>query len=77
MLLTQGERILRLGEMCRKLETEEEKVLPFFAPSLSEEEQEQVAIVENEPGLEALIQVRQLQYSKCTVCCKSVSLASQ
>ena len=43
--------------MCRKLETEEEKVLPFYAPSLSEEEQEQVASIENEPGFEELAQV--------------------
>uniref|UniRef100_H2YV41 Dynein regulatory complex protein 1 n=2 Tax=Ciona savignyi TaxID=51511 RepID=H2YV41_CIOSA len=37
-----GEQILRLSEMCRKLETEEEKVLPFYASSLSQEEQEDV-----------------------------------
>lgn len=43
--------------MCRKLETEEEKVLPFYVTSLSEEEQKQVASVENEPGFEALAQV--------------------
>ena len=35
----QGERILKLAEMCRKLETEEEKVLPFYASSLTEQEQ--------------------------------------
>jgi len=29
-----GEHILRLAEMCRKLETEEEKVLPFYSTSL-------------------------------------------
>ena len=28
--------------MCRKLETEEEKVLPFYATSLTKEEQEDV-----------------------------------
>ncbi|NWT57221.1 DRC2 protein, partial [Erythrocercus mccallii] len=32
--------ILRLAEMCRRLETEEEKVLPFYASSLAEKEQQ-------------------------------------
>ena len=27
-----AERILKLGELCRKLETEQEKVLPFCSP---------------------------------------------
>lgn len=43
--------------MCRKLETEEEKVLPFYSSSLSAEEDEQVASVEAEPALETLAQV--------------------
>ena len=30
--LGSAERILRLGELCRKLETEQEKVLPFCSP---------------------------------------------
>ncbi|NXA73697.1 DRC2 protein, partial [Thryothorus ludovicianus] len=34
------QRILRLAEMCRRLETEEEKVLPFYPSSLSEGEQQ-------------------------------------
>lgn len=33
-----GDGILRLAEMCRKLETEEEKVLPFYVSSLTSEE---------------------------------------
>ncbi|KFO72604.1 Coiled-coil domain-containing protein 65, partial [Cuculus canorus] len=33
------ERILQLAEMCRRLETEEEKVLPFYPSSLAEDEQ--------------------------------------
>lgn len=57
MLFIQGERILRLSEMCRKLETEEEKVLPFYSSSLSSEEEDQVASVEGEPAFEALAQV--------------------
>lgn len=35
-----GERILKLAEMCRKLETEEEKVLPFYSSSLDDEEED-------------------------------------
>lgn len=34
-----GERILKLAEMCRKSETEEEKVLPLYASSLTPEEE--------------------------------------
>lgn len=30
--LESAERILKLGELCRKLETEQEKVLPFCTP---------------------------------------------
>ena len=30
--------------MCRKLETEEEKVLPFYASSLTKEEQEDIEV---------------------------------
>ena len=57
LFFMQGERILKLAEMCRKLETEEEKVLPFYSSSLSPEEDEQVASVEAEPALETLAQV--------------------
>jgi len=38
----QVELIMKVAEMCRKLETEEEKVLPFYASSLTTEEQEDV-----------------------------------
>ena len=51
---------MKLAEMCRKLETEEEKVLPFYSSSLSAEEDEQVASVEAEPALETLAQVPNL-----------------
>ena len=50
-------KILQLAEMCRKLETEEEKVLPFFSKSLTPEEEEQVASVENEPPSQELSEV--------------------
>nr|KAG5713237.1 hypothetical protein BaRGS_007764 [Batillaria attramentaria] len=52
-----GEQILRLAEMCRKLETEEEKVLPFYASSLTKEEQEDVEAAELEPPSEPLAMV--------------------
>ena len=48
--------------MCRKLETEEEKVLPFYSSSLSAEEDEQVASVEAEPALETLAQVPRIHF---------------
>ena len=48
-----GKQILRLAEMCRKLETEEEKILPFYASSLTEQEENDLkqAMLEN-PGNE-------------------------
>ncbi|XP_012296720.1 dynein regulatory complex subunit 2 isoform X3 [Aotus nancymaae] len=36
----QGEKILKLAEICRKFETEEEKVLPFYSSVLTPKEQE-------------------------------------
>ena len=53
----QGERILKLSEMCRKLETEAEKVLPFYASSLSPEEEEDVAAAVQEAPSEPLAEV--------------------
>ncbi len=46
-----AQQILRFAEMCRKLETEEEKILPFYASSLTEEEENDLkrALYEN-PG---------------------------
>ncbi|XP_050399667.1 dynein regulatory complex subunit 2 [Patella vulgata] len=52
-----GEQILRLSEMCRKLETEEEKVLPFYASSLTKEEEEDVQGAILEPPSEKLATV--------------------
>ncbi|XP_028854760.1 dynein regulatory complex subunit 2 [Denticeps clupeoides] len=37
-VVAQGERLLRLSEVCRKLETEQEKVLPFYESSLTPEQ---------------------------------------
>ena len=56
-LLFQGERILKLAEMCRKLETEEEKVLPFYASSLTKEEQDDVSAAVMEPPSQKLAAV--------------------
>ncbi|XP_053410599.1 dynein regulatory complex subunit 2 isoform X2 [Nycticebus coucang] len=43
----QGEKILKLAEICRKFETEEEKVLPFYSSVLTPKEQEGI---ENDLG---------------------------
>eukprot|EP00794_Sanderia_malayensis_P013961 gene13961-15418_t len=52
-----GERILRQSEICRKLETEEEKVLPFYSSSLTTEEQEHVVEALLEPSTEKLAEI--------------------
>lgn len=42
--------VITMAEMCRRLETEEEKVLPFYASSLTEEEQQDVeAAIQEQP----------------------------
>lgn len=59
--MSQGERILKVAEICRKLETEQEKVLPCCATSLTDEEMTEVtdAVAEapNEPLAEVTITV--------------------
>ncbi|NXC07078.1 DRC2 protein, partial [Orthonyx spaldingii] len=57
-LVEKARRILRLAEMCRRLETEEEKVLPFYPSSLAEWEQQDARVVLEEPPCEPLAQVR-------------------
>ena len=47
-----------MAEMCRRLETEEEKVLPFYASSLTEEEQNDVEAAIQEQPYEKLSLVR-------------------
>ena len=64
----QGEQILRLAEMCRKLETEEEKVLPFYASSLTTEEQEDVNAAVLEPPSEPLAAVRSQFFTILVFC---------
>ncbi|NWZ96691.1 DRC2 protein, partial [Nesospiza acunhae] len=50
-------RLLRLAELCRRLETEEEKVLPFYPSSLGELEQQKVRRVLEETASEPLARV--------------------
>ncbi|KAI4902996.1 hypothetical protein NFI96_012023 [Prochilodus magdalenae] len=61
-IIAKGERLLCLAELCRKLETEQEKVLPFYTPSLSAEEQNQGRANAMEPPFEELAQAM-LDYS--------------
>ena len=49
---------MKLAEMCRKLETEEEKVLPLYASSLTPEEEQVVSTQAEEPCSEELAEVR-------------------
>ncbi|XP_043939726.1 dynein regulatory complex subunit 2 [Protopterus annectens] len=58
-VLEKGEHILRLAEMCRKLETEEEKVLPFYASSLTLEEQDAVKEANEEQPTEQFSRLMQ------------------
>ena len=53
----QGEMILRLAERARRFETEEEKVLPFYASSLTEEEAANVAAAIQDPPSHKLAKV--------------------
>ncbi|XP_076216442.1 dynein regulatory complex subunit 2 [Aptenodytes patagonicus] len=53
-VVEKAQRILRLAEMCRRLETEEEKVLPFYPSSLAEGEQRDARRVLEETPAEPL-----------------------
>ncbi|XP_075593659.1 dynein regulatory complex subunit 2 [Balearica regulorum gibbericeps] len=55
-VVEKAQRILRLAEMCRRLETEEEKVLPFYPSSLVEGEQREARQVLEEMPVEPLAQ---------------------
>lgn len=61
----QGDKVLKLAEMCRKLETEEEKVLPFYMCSLSTEDEEKVASAAAEPPSEPLAEVSLSGLGQC------------
>lgn len=56
-VVKKAELILRLAEMCRRLESEEEKVLPFYASSLNWDEQKAVDKVAMEKPVEPLAQM--------------------
>ncbi|KAM6365014.1 dynein regulatory complex subunit 2 [Pluvialis apricaria] len=55
-VVQKGQHVLRLAEMCRRLETEEEKVLPFYPSSLPEGEQQDAQQVLEEMPVEPLAQ---------------------
>lgn len=52
-----ADTILIFSEMCRKLEAEEEKVLPFYASTLTEEERAEVEAAFYEQPFENLAKV--------------------
>ncbi|KAM9265019.1 LOW QUALITY PROTEIN: dynein regulatory complex subunit 2 [Morus bassanus] len=54
-VVEKAQRILRLAEMCRRLETEQEKVLPFYPSSLAEGEQRDAQQVLEETPAEPLV----------------------
>lgn len=61
-LLEKGERILELASVCRKMETEREKVLPFVTGPhasniLSQEEQDNLEVAYKEVPKEPLAKV--------------------
>nr|XP_060620108.1 dynein regulatory complex subunit 2 [Anolis sagrei ordinatus] len=58
-VVEKGELILRLAEMCRRLESEEEKVLPFYASSLSWDEQRTADKIIMEKPVEPLAEMMQ------------------
>jgi hypothetical protein len=62
--------ILRFAEMCRKLETEEEKVLPFYASSLTKEEENDVTQAVYENPTKDLADVRAKNINKPQICFK-------
>ncbi|KAM6188887.1 LOW QUALITY PROTEIN: dynein regulatory complex subunit 2 [Sarcoramphus papa] len=53
-VVEKAQRVLRLAEMCRRLETEEEKVLPFYPSSLAEGEQRDARQILEETPAEPL-----------------------
>ncbi|XP_031464305.1 dynein regulatory complex subunit 2 [Phasianus colchicus] len=58
-IVGKAERVLRLAELCRRMESEEEKVLPFYPSSLAEGEQDDAQRVLREAPTEPLAQTVQ------------------
>ncbi|KAF5928564.1 dynein regulatory complex subunit 2 [Diceros bicornis minor] len=56
-IVDKGEKILKLAEICRKFETEEEKVLPFYSSVLTPKEQEEIKEINPEELTEELAKV--------------------
>ncbi|XP_008702750.1 dynein regulatory complex subunit 2 [Ursus americanus] len=56
-IVDKGEKILKLAEICRKFETEEEKVLPFYSSVLTPEEQKEIEDMHPEELTEELAKV--------------------
>ncbi|KAF6117819.1 coiled-coil domain containing 65 [Phyllostomus discolor] len=56
-IVSKGEKILKLAEICRKFETEEEKVLPFYSSTLTPEEQKEIEETGPEEVTEELAKV--------------------
>lgn len=52
-----ADTILTFAEMCRKLEAEEEKILPFYASTLTDEERAEVESAFYEQPFEDLTKV--------------------
>ena len=55
--LEKMDRLMKLGEMARRYETEEEKVLPFYASTLTDDELRDVQQAQGEPPQEDLAKV--------------------
>ncbi|XP_054253044.1 dynein regulatory complex subunit 2 [Indicator indicator] len=58
-VVEKAQHVLRLAEMCHRLETEEEKVLPFYSSPLAEGEQQDAQRVLKETPTEPLAQALQ------------------
>ena len=57
--LALGEKVLKTAELCRRLETEKEKVIPFYEAS-TEDEEEAPATICTEMSLEEVEEYRYL-----------------
>ncbi|XP_056129423.1 dynein regulatory complex subunit 2 [Lampris incognitus] len=62
-VIAKGEKLLRLTEMCSKLETEREKLLPFYSSSLTVEEKRQERLDAMEPPSEELAKAAMLDHA--------------
>ncbi|XP_042746791.1 dynein regulatory complex subunit 2-like, partial [Lagopus leucura] len=58
-IVAKAERLLRLAEMCRRMESEEEKLLPFYPSSLAEGERDDAERLLREAPTEPLARTAQ------------------